>query len=118
MNTIPPAIIIGAFLSIISLVAGMIILRYMLKRGYPKLRIFLTSFIPGIFLAIGMNFILSSSADPELTVPLYMHAGCTVVWILFWIFWELYRIFTYDLYPKKSPILEMIKRKSRDRKEQ
>jgi hypothetical protein len=115
----PITFTIGASLSIISLVTGMIILNYLLKIGYPRWRIFIIAFIPGIFLAIGMNLVISTSAaDPNLIIPTYIYVMCTLIWILFWIFWELYRIFTYDLYPKKSPLLEMIKRISRDRKEQ
>jgi hypothetical protein len=109
--------LIGFSIAIIATAIGYFYLEYMLRINFPKVKMFLISLVPGIFLTIGMEMMLSGMpSSAEYLIPLSLYFLCGIFWMALWVFFSFSLIITYPLRPKESPLLEWVKQKLKARK--
>jgi hypothetical protein len=89
----------------------------MLRNNFPKQNIFLINIIPGIFLTIGMEMMLSGMpSSKEYLIPLNLYLLCGIFWMALWTFFSFSLIISYSWRPKESPLWEWVKQLFRARK--
>jgi predicted tellurium resistance membrane protein TerC len=96
---------------------GYFYLEHMLRNNFPKQKMFLINLVPGIFLTIGMEMMLSGMpSSKEYLIPLKLYFLCGIFWMVLWAIFLFSMIMTHSLRPKESPLMEWVRQKLKARK--